>query len=102
MNEASKWDWNISTEVVDTVEETTIVVPTSIPEEHEETEDGDEPLQPKMRSLQDLYDSTSEVHLVCLLADAENISVEEALRDKKWKSAMTKRLEQSNATILGS
>ena len=45
-----------------------------------------------MRSLQDLYDSTSEVHLVCLLADAENISVEEVLRDKKWKSAMDEEI----------
>ena len=45
-----------------------------------------------MRSLQDLYDSTSEVHLVCLLADAENISFEEAVRDKKWKSAMDEEM----------
>ena len=45
-----------------------------------------------MRSLQDFYDSTSEVHLVCLLEDAENIGVEEALRDKKWKSAMDEEI----------
>ena len=29
-----------------------------------------------MRSLRDLYESTDEVHLVCLLADAKNISFE--------------------------
>ena len=46
-----------------------------------------------MRSLQDLYDSTNEVHLVCLLADAENISFEEAVRDKKWQTAMNEEIE---------
>jgi len=40
-----------------------------------------------MRSLRDLYDSTDEVHLVCLLADAKNISFKEAVRDTKWQTA---------------
>ena len=79
INEASKWGWNNSTEVIDAVEESSVAVPTSISTEHEDTENEDEPIQPRMRSLQDLYDSTYEVHLVCLLSDAENISVEEAL-----------------------
>lgn len=46
-----------------------------------------------MRSLQDLYNSTNEVHLVCLLEDAENIRVEEALRDNKWKTATKEEIE---------
>ena len=46
-----------------------------------------------MRSLQDLYDLTNEVYLVCLLADAENISFEEAMRDKKWKTAMDEEIK---------
>ena len=46
-----------------------------------------------MRSLRDLYDSTNEVHLVCLLADAENISFEEAVRDKKWQTAMDEEIK---------
>ena len=41
-----------------------------------------------MRNLQDLYDSTNEVHLVCLIADAENNIFEEAVRDQKWQTAM--------------
>lgn len=40
-----------------------------------------------MQSLQDLYDSTNEVHLVCLLADAKNMCFKEALQNKKGKSA---------------
>jgi Reverse transcriptase (RNA-dependent DNA polymerase) len=43
--------------------------------------------------LQDLYDSTNEVHLVCLLADAENISFEEAVRDKKWQTVMNEEIK---------
>ena len=46
-----------------------------------------------MRSLRDLYDSTNEVHLVCLLADVENISFEEAVRDKKWQTAMEEEIK---------
>jgi Reverse transcriptase (RNA-dependent DNA polymerase) len=36
--------------------------------------------------LRDLYETTGEVHLVCLLADAETISFEEAVRDPKMES----------------
>jgi len=49
-------------------------------EVHVEEED---PCQPKMRSLQDLYNSTEEVHLICLLRDSKNIAFKEAIRDKK-------------------
>ena len=43
--------------------------------------------------MQDLYDSTNEVHLVCLLANIENISFEEAVRDKKWQTAMDEEIK---------
>ena len=46
-----------------------------------------------MRSFQDLYDSTNEIHLVCLLEDAENISFEEAVRDTKWQTAMDEEIK---------
>lgn len=49
--------------------------------------------QPRMRSLQDLYDSTNEVHLVCLLADSKDISFEEAVRDKKWQDVMDEEMK---------
>jgi len=79
VDEATKWDWNNSTEVG----ESSVIAPTSIRTNSETADDEDEPRQPKMRSLQDLYDSTNEVHLVCIVADAENISFKEAVRDKK-------------------
>ena len=73
VNEASKWDRNNSTKVNIEVRESSVAAPTSAPTDSEISDDEDEPRQPKMRSLRDLYDSTNEVHLVCLLADAENI-----------------------------
>lgn len=93
VNEASEWDWNNSTEVVIEVGESLVVTPTSISTDSETTDNEDEPRQPKMRSLQDLYDSTNEIHLICLLADAENISFEEAVRDKKWQTAMNEEIK---------
>jgi len=83
VDEASKWDWNNSTEVG----ESSVIALTSIPTNSETVIDEDEQRQPKMRSLQDLC-STNEVHLVCLVADAENINFEEVVREKKWQSAM--------------
>ena len=50
-------------------------------------------VQPRMQSLQDLYDSRDEVHLVRLLVDSENITFEEVMRDKKWKAAMDEEIK---------
>jgi Reverse transcriptase (RNA-dependent DNA polymerase) len=93
VNEESEWDWHNSMEVIIEVGESSVVAPTSIPTNSETTDDEDEPRQPKIQSLQDLYDSTNEVHLVCLLVNAENISFEEAVRDKKWQTAMNKEIK---------
>jgi transposase InsO family protein len=85
VNEESAWDWKNQKEVTQKEEKgesstsAPIITPTSPPT----SDDEGEPRQPRMRSLQDLYESTNEVHLVCLLADAENITFEEAVRDKK-------------------
>ncbi|KAI5394439.1 hypothetical protein KIW84_061205 [Lathyrus oleraceus] len=58
-----QWDWNSSTEVIVEVEESSVAVPPNISTKLEDSDNEDEPPQPIMRSLQDLYDSTSEVHL---------------------------------------
>ena len=43
---------------------------------------SEEPRQPRYRSLEDIYNQ-GEVHLVCLLADSEDITYSEAVKDKK-------------------
>ena len=70
------------------VGESSIVAPTSIPTNSETVDDEDESQQPKMRSLQDLY----EVYIVCLVTDAKNISFEEMVQDKKWQIAMDEEI----------
>jgi glutathionylspermidine synthase len=37
----------------------------------------------KIRSIRDLYEATNELHLVCLMAQGDNISFEEAIVDDK-------------------
>lgn len=94
VNEESAWDWNNQKEVMQKEEKgepstaTLIITATTT----QTSDDEEEPRQPRMRCLQDLYVSTSEVHLVCLLADAENISFEETVRDKKWQAAMDEEM----------
>jgi len=58
--------------------------------DHDEEEESH---QPKMRSLQDLYDSTDEVHLICLLANLDNITFEKTVRDKKLKATMNEEIK---------
>lgn len=98
VNEGAEWDWNDSKEV--TLEEVKIPITmsTTTPqidptEGPQSSDDEEEQGQPKLRTLQDLYNSTNEVHLVCLLTDAENISFEEALKDKKWQEAMDEEIQ---------
>ncbi|GKC23421.1 retrovirus-related pol polyprotein from transposon TNT 1-94 [Tanacetum coccineum] len=57
-----------------------------------DSENNDEPIQPRMRSLQDIYNNTTKMHLVCRLAKNENIIFEEAIRNKKWKEAMDEEI----------
>ncbi|XP_061347561.1 uncharacterized protein LOC133293058 [Gastrolobium bilobum] len=54
----------------------------------EVSDDEEEQRQPRMRSLQDLYDSTNEAHLVYLLANSEDLSFEDAVQNEKWQCAM--------------
>lgn len=56
------------------------------------TDEDDEPRQPRTRSLQDLYDCTDEVHLVCLLADITDVGFEDAITDDNWRASMDEEI----------
>ena len=43
--------------------------------------------------MQEIYEGTNELHLICLLADCEEITFEEAMHDKKWKKAMDEEIK---------
>ncbi|KAJ3686893.1 hypothetical protein LUZ61_016057 [Rhynchospora tenuis] len=92
VNEEIAWDWNNQKEMANEKEEPSTSTPTTTNTSNESSDNEDEPRQPRTRNLQDLYESTPEVHLVCLLADSENITFEEAVRDKKWKAAMDEEI----------
>jgi len=42
--------------------------------------------------LQDIYNSTNDVHVVCLLAGAEDVKFEEVVLDERWKKAMDEEI----------
>ena len=63
-----------------------------MPEGRNGSENSEEPRNPRYRSLEDIYNE-GEVHLVCLLADSENITFPEAVRDSKWVKAMDEEME---------
>lgn len=90
------WDWKKEATQDKEKGESLSVAPIITPTTQKVSDDEEEPSQPRMRSLQDLYDSTNE--LVCLLADSEDISFEEAVRDKKWQGAMDEEMNERNGT----
>ncbi|WVZ17715.1 hypothetical protein V8G54_010697 [Vigna mungo] len=47
----------------------------------DENIDEDEPLWLRTRNLQDIYNTTDKIHVICLLADVEDINFEEVMLD---------------------
>jgi len=99
-------EWNNSAMTVKSIattsgsSETTFGSPTSerrnldnVPARQQKVSDEEEePLQPRTRSLQDIYNTNNEVHVVCLLAESEDVRFEEAVVDEKWKKAMDEEI----------
>ncbi|KAJ4788299.1 polyprotein [Rhynchospora pubera] len=104
VNEEAVWCWNSMEEKSHDVEKEVQIIASSTstnttmqadPSSSSSSSD-DDARTPRTRTLQDLYEATSELHLVCLLADAENITFEEAVQEKKWQQAMN---EEMNAIV---
>jgi hypothetical protein len=90
VNEKSMWNWSSMEEMSheEEKEATSIIISTPTLTSQAElssslSDEEDEPMTPKIRSLQDIYESTNELHLVCLLADAEDITFEQTVKDEK-------------------
>ena len=60
--------------------------------------DEEEEIQ-KMRRLQDIYDETNEVQLICFMADAENLSFEEVIQEESWKNAIDEEIEATERNM---
>jgi len=46
-------------------------------------DEEEEPLHARTQCLQDIYNTINEIHVVCLLADSEDVSFEEAVVNEK-------------------
>jgi hypothetical protein len=96
VNEEAMWDWHAMLETIHEKARNEMHSPMIIPpNNHEETptthdaSSSDDKARPlKTRSIRDLYEATSELHLVCLLAQGDNILFEEAMVGDKWRAAM--------------
>ena len=86
IQEDDAWSWS-KAHGKETTEDDIQISKISATSSDDEESDKDEPRNPRTRSLQDIYEH-GEVHLVCLVADAESIDFEEAVKDKMWKAAM--------------
>ena len=42
--------------------------------------------------INDIYNSTNEVHVVCFLANSEDLSFEEAVEEEKWQMTMNEEI----------
>ncbi|GJS95906.1 retrovirus-related pol polyprotein from transposon TNT 1-94 [Tanacetum coccineum] len=103
--EEGSWDWNIKENerynflpMTDEEETGESGDEFQQPESPTPTPTQDSPLsssegEPKTRSLQELYEVTDEIPLLCLYADCEPIVFEEAMKSKKWKQAMEKKIK---------
>nr|GEU73622.1 retrovirus-related Pol polyprotein from transposon TNT 1-94 [Tanacetum cinerariifolium] len=75
------WDWSIQeSERYDFLPMT----------DEEETYESREP---KKRSLQEIYEVTDEIPLLCLYVDCEPLVYEEAMKIKKWRQAMEEEIK---------
>jgi len=88
VDEESEWKWNYLEKESRSLE---IDIPLVV-RDHETSDEEDEPLQPRARNLQDIYNSTDEVHVICFLADSEDLSFEEVVHEEKWQKAMNEEI----------
>jgi hypothetical protein len=78
--------------IISTPTNTTISTTSQIEPSSSLSDEEDELRTPKIRSLRDIYEVINELHLVCLLADADDITFEQAVKDEKWQAAMQKEI----------
>ncbi|GJY66091.1 retrovirus-related pol polyprotein from transposon TNT 1-94 [Tanacetum coccineum] len=98
--EEGSWDWSIEENerydfvpMIDEEETGESGDEVQKPESPTPTPTQDLPLssserEPKTRSLQELYEVTDEIPLLCLYADCEPLVFEEVMKKKKWRQAM--------------
>ncbi|GJZ39692.1 hypothetical protein Tco_0586255 [Tanacetum coccineum] len=97
-DDEESWDWRIEenerydfllmTDEEETGESTESLTPTPTQDSPLSLSEG----EPKTRSLQELYEVTDEIPLLCLYADCEPLVFEEAMKSKKWSQAMEEEI----------
>nr|KYP43697.1 Retrovirus-related Pol polyprotein from transposon TNT 1-94 [Cajanus cajan] len=107
VDEESEWSWSNSEETsgssnLEIIGRSSEIIGRSSDRTNEHSEEDDEPEQLRTRSLQDIYNSTDELHVVCLLTRTEDIKSEEAVLDERWKKAMDEEIGSIEKSEMGS
>ncbi|PWA98023.1 hypothetical protein CTI12_AA024020 [Artemisia annua] len=102
-DEEEAWDWSIKenerydflpmTDKEETSESSEEVQQPQSPTPIQNSPSSSSEGEPKTRSLQELYEITEEIPLLCLYADCEPLVFEEAMRSKKWRQAMDEEIK---------
>ena len=102
-DEEEAWDWSIKenerydflpmTDEEETSESSEEVQQPQSPTPTQDSPSSSSEGEPKTRSLQELYEVTEEIPLLCLYADCEPLVFEEAMRSKKWRQAMDEEIK---------
>jgi len=87
VDEDNEWNWEDSKEMSSGSTtfgaEKSKITGRSLETTNDYSKEADETMGPKTWSLWDIYNSTDEVHLMCLVVGAEDVKFEEVMRDVK-------------------
>ncbi|XP_020233630.1 uncharacterized protein LOC109813787 [Cajanus cajan] len=112
VDEESEWSWsnsektsgssNSENESSEIIRRSSEITRRSSDRTNEHSEEDDEPEQLRTQSLQDIYNSTDELHVVCLLTGTKDIKFEEAVLNERWKKAMDEEIGSIEKSEMGS
>lgn len=101
-DEEEAWDWSIKenerydflpmTDEEETSESSEEVQQPQNPTPTQDSPSSSSEGEPKTRSLQELYEVTDEIPLLCLYADCEPLISEKAMKSKNWRQAMDEEI----------
>nr|GEW30773.1 retrovirus-related Pol polyprotein from transposon TNT 1-94 [Tanacetum cinerariifolium] len=101
--EFGSWDWSIQeserydflsmTDEEETDESSEEAQQPQIPTPTQDSPSSSSKGEPKIRSLQELYEVTDEIPFLYLYADCEPLVFEEAMKSKKWRQAMEEEIK---------
>ncbi|XP_073102473.1 uncharacterized protein [Elaeis guineensis] len=87
------WNWNTNMVMIQDEEQIKEQTREPTPPSSLISSDEEDSTTIKTRSIQDLYEVTTLLNLICLFANEEIIFFEDAIKDEKWRKAMNEEIK---------